>query len=522
MIAFADLLERLVFTPGRNAKIALLRRYFATQPDPERGMGLAALTGELRFAAAKAGLIRELAADRTDPVLFALSYDYVGDLAETVALMWPARPTNQAPPLLSEVVETLNATPKSELPAIVAGWLDASDASVRLALLKLITGGLRVGASARLAKTALAECGERIAPDDIEEVWHGLTPPYKSLFAWIFDHGPKPDPLDAPVFRSPMLAHPIAEAELAALDPATMRAEWKWDGIRVQLVATRGGRAIYSRGAEEISAGFPELLAALNHPAVLDGELLILRDGVVAPFSDLQKRLNRKTVGAKMQRDFPAHVRLYDMLFDGSEDIRTLSFDQRRARLEAWFARTRPARMDLSEQIAFTSIGELAQLRLSARAASIEGLMLKEATSPYVPGRPKGMWWKWKRDPLSIDAVLMYAQRGHGKRSSFYSDYTFGLWRGEELLPVGKAYFGFTDAELATLDSWIRNHTTARFGPVREVERGIVLEVAFDAAQLSPRHKSGVALRFPRIARIRSDKTPAEADQLETLMALIG
>ena len=521
MIAFAELLERLVFSPGRLAKVALLRRYFETQPDPERGIGLAALTGELSFAAAKSGLIRELASERTDPTLFALSYDYVGDLAETVALMWPQRPTNQSSPLLSEVVTTLATTPKAELPGIVAGWLDASNSSVRFALLKLITGSLRVGASSRLAKTALAEIREGLVADDIEEVWHGLTPPYPTLFAWIEGHGPRPDPLDAPVFRSPMLAQPIELADLAQIDASAYRAEWKWDGIRVQLSATTGGRALYSRGAEDISSGFPEIVEAMDFQAVLDGELLVLRDGKVAPFAELQQRLNRKTVTAKMMRDYNVHVRLYDILFDGAEDLRLLPFDERRRRLEAWFDRIRPARMDLSEQISFTALPELAELRLSARAASIEGLMLKRGDSPYVPGRPKGLWWKWKRDPLTIDAVLMYAQRGHGKRSSFYSDYTFGLWRGEELLPVGKAYSGFTDAELVVLDKWIRNHTTARFGPVREVERGIVLEVAFDAAQLSTRHKSGVALRFPRISRIRMDKPPAEADQLETLMAFV-
>ena len=213
-------------------------------------------------------------------------------------------------------------------------------------------------------------------------------------------------------------------------------------------------------------------------------------------------------------------------MFDGTEDVRPLSFDDRRARLEAWYARTRPARMDLSELISFQSLDELTALRDGARAASIEGLMLKRRDAAYVPGRVKGLWWKWKRDPLTIDAVLMYAQRGHGKRSSFYSDYTFGLWRdngaGEaELVPVGKAYFGFTDQELAFLDRWIRNHTVGRFGPVREVEKALVLEVAFDAAQLSNRHKSGVALRFPRIARIRTDKPAAEADRLDSLMALV-
>jgi DNA ligase-1 len=520
MIAFAELLERLVFTPSRNAKIALLRRYFATQPDPDRGIGLAAITGELSFKAAKPGLIRELAAARTDPVLFAWSYDYVGDLAETVALMWPAAPTNAPPPRLGDVVQALEEAPKSALPALVAGWLDASDASTRFALLKLITGGLRVGVSARLAKVALAEMGG-VTPDEVEEVWHGLAPPYLPLFAWLEGHAPRPDPLDAPVFRPPMLAHPLEPGDLAGLRPAEWRAEWKWDGIRVQLVSTPGGKRVFSRGADDISAGFPEIVEAMDFRAVLDGELLVVRDGLVAPFADLQQRLNRKAVTPKMMQAFPAAVRLYDILFDGAEDVRALPFDARRARLEDWYARTHPQRMDLSELIHFGSLDELAVLRDGARAASIEGLMLKRADTAYVAGRVKGLWWKWKRDPLTVDTVLMYAQRGHGKRSSYYSDYTFGLWRGDELVPVGKAYFGFTDQELAWLDRWVRNHTVARFGPVREVEKALVLEVAFDAAQLSTRHKSGVAMRFPRIARIRTDKPAAEADRLEALMALV-
>ena len=521
MIAFADLLERLVFTPSRNAKIALLRRYFATQPDPERGIGLAAITGELSFTAAKPGLIRELAASRTDPVLFDWSYDYVGDLAETVALIWPVAATQAEPPSLAELVETLETAPKSALPGLVAGWLDCADASTRLALLKLITGGLRVGASARLAKIALAEIGG-VTADDVEEVWHGLRPPYLKLFAWLEGRGPKPDPADAPVFRPPMLAHPLEAADLAALNPPDWRAEWKWDGIRVQLVATTGGRRLFSRGADDISGAFPEIVEAMDFQAVLDGELLVIRtDGTVAPFADLQQRLNRKVVTAKMMERFPVGVRLYDLLFDGTEDLRGLPFDQRRERLQAWIARERPARMDLSPLIRFSSLQELMALRDGARAASIEGLMLKRGDSRYLPGRVKGQWWKWKRDPLTVDAVLMYAQRGHGKRSSFYSDYTFGVWRDAELVPVGKAYFGFTDQELAFLDRWIRNNTTARFGPVREVAKSLVLEVAFDAVQLSNRHKSGVAMRFPRLARIRTDKPAAEADRLETLMALV-
>ena len=525
MIAFAALLDRLTLTPGRLAKIALLRRFFATESDPDRGWALAALTGELTFAAAKASLIRGVAESRADPTLFALSYDFVGDLAETVSLIWQPS-TETAPPSLTAVVTALRTRPKSELPALLTAWLDTSGPNVRYALLKLITGALRAGASARLAKTALAEFaadhGQTIAPDDIEEVWHGLTPPYAPLFDWLEGRTPPPEAAGAPVFRPPMLAHPLEPPDFAALDQAAYSAEWKWDGIRVQLVRSPGGQRIFSRGAEDVTAAFPDLHNILAADAVLDGELLVMRDGVVAPFADLQQRLNRKTTTAKMLRDYPLHVRLYDILFDGAEDLRPLPFTARRARLEAWLARHPSPRLDLSELIAFTALDELAAIRAGARAASIEGLMLKRRDSAYVPGRPKGLWWKWKRDPLTIDAVVMYAQRGHGKRSSFYSDYTFGLWRDDgELVPVGKAYSGFTDDELIQMDRWIRNHTTKTYGPVREVERGLVLEVAFDAAQFSTRHKSGVALRFPRIARLRWDKPAAEADQLETLLALI-
>ena len=521
MIAFAALLERLVFTPSRNAKIALLRRYFATQPDPDRGIGLAAITGELSFTAAKPGLIRELAAARTDPVLFDWSYDYVGDLAETVALIWPAKPVTTDPPSLAEVVETLETAPKAALPGLVAEWLDCADASTRLALLKLITGGLRVGASSRLAKIALAEIGG-VDADDVEEVWHGLEPPYRPLFAWLEGRGPKPDPADAPVFRPPMLAHPLEAADLAALAagglaggvemgwhpgpdcrhrgwPAALFARRRRHLRRVSRNRRRDG---FRRGAGWRTAGDPR---RRRRPIRRSAAAAEPQSGV------------RKDDGAVSGR-WCGCMTCCSMAPKTCAPCRSTSAA---TRLEAWIARVAPDRMDLSPLIRFSSLQELMVLRDGARAASIEGLMLKRGDSPYLPGRVKGQWWKWKRDPLTVDAVLMYAQRGHGKRSSFYSDYTFGLWRGDELVPVGKAYFGFTDQELAFLDRWIRNHTTARFGPVREVEKSMVLEVAFDAVQLSNRHKSGVAMRFPRLARIRTDKPAAEADRLETLMALV-
>ena len=520
--AFATLLERLLFTPGRLAKLALLGQWFATQPDPERGIGLAALTDELVLRIAKPALLREIVAARTDPELLRMSRDYVGDFAETAALIWPLRQgVNAPPPGLAEVVEAMQGAARAELPALIADWMDRLDASGRIALAKLVTGGLRVGVSGRLARVALAEWSG-VEVGEIEEAWHGVAPPYVALFDWLEGRAPRPDAAGKPVFRPLMLAHPLEDADLAALRHEEWRAEWKWDGIRVQVVAGPGGARLFSRGGEDVSGAFPEVVAGLGFDAVLDGELLVVRDGEVAPFSELQQRLNRKSVTAKMLREQPAEVRLYDLLIEGGEDLRALPFDARRARLEEFFAREAPARMALSPLIAFGSIAQLSAVRDGARAASIEGLMLKRADSAYVAGRQKGLWWKWKREPLTIDAVLMYAQRGSGKRSSFYSDYTFGVWRGEELVPVGKAYSGFTDAELVFLDRWVRNHTTARFGPVREVEKGLVLEVAFDAAQRSSRHRSGVALRFPRIARIRKDKPVEEADRLEAVEALIA
>ena len=517
---FAELLERLLFAPGRNTKISLLRAYFATRPDPERGYALAAIAGALDFSGAKAATLKDLAASRIDSELFDLSYDFVGDLAETIALIWPTH--GDAPPALPEVVDTLRAARRANIPGLIEGWLDRSAPSARLALLKLLTGGLRVGASLRLAKLALAEMGQ-LDVNEIEEIWHGLEPPYAGLFAWLEGRGERPTPGEAPVFRPVMLAHPIEPEDIDRIDWTAFRAERKFDGIRVQLVANGTQKRLYSRNAEDISAAFPDLLEAADFNAVLDGELLVVRDGAIAPFSDLQQRLNRKTANAALQQKFPTGIMLYDMLFEAGEDIRALPFDARRARLEAWFAKTQPARMKISPLVKFGTIAELAQLREAARDEQSEGLMLKRGDAPYLAGRPKGLWWKWKRAPLSLDAVLMYAQRGHGKRSSFYSDYTFGVWTGEgELVPVAKAYSGYTDEELDFIDRWIRNHTIARFGPVREVEKTLVFELGFDAAQRSSRHKSGVALRFPRVLRLRTDKPAEEADRLEAVQRLIS
>lgn len=536
MRRFADLLDSLAFQPARGAKLRLITAYLRDTPDPDRGYALAALTGALDLAAVKPALLREFGTARIGETLFALSYDYVGDLAETVALAWDAIPRDRTSmatgptPSVSTIVETLSRSSKREAAPLLERWMDALDATGRWALLKLVTGGLRVGVSARMAKQAVADLGG-VPIDEVEEVWHALAPPYAGLFAWLAG-GPRPDPGAAPTFRPSMLATPLEEAELPALDPSAYRAEWKWDGVRVQLVATAGSRRLFTRSGDDASAAFPDVLEAMAFDAVLDGELLVARAGGegsldVAPFSDLQQRLNRRQAGAKLLRDHPAHVRLYDALFLDGEDLRSSPFDVRRARLERWYAAVRPARLDLSPLIPFSTWAELAALRDGARVAAIEGLMLKRGDSAYVAGRPKGPWFKWKRAALTADCVLMYAQRGHGKRSSFYSDYTFGCWRthedaAPELVPVGKAYSGFTDAELARLDKWVRDHAVQRFGPVLEVAPGLVLEIAFDAVQRSTRHKSGLAMRFPRVHRIRWDKPAAEADGVDTLERLIA
>ena len=525
MKAFAALLDRLAYTPSRNDKLRLLADYFATTPDPDRGFALAALTDGLFFRLPLRRILGELVEARVDPVLFGLSRDYVGDTAETIALIWPANEVGREPPRLAIMVETLQSALPMEVPSLLTKWLDQLDATERWALLKLLTGALRVGVSGRLAKTALAEwSGVPLA--DIEEVWHGLRPPYLELFAWLSGTGPRPEMEGRAAFRPLMLSHQIEDRELAGINPADFVAEWKWDGIRVQAAHQAGEKRLFSRTGDDISGSFPDVVEALPEGVVLDGELLVMRGREVAPFNDLQQRLNRKSVTPAMLKSHPAHIRLYDMLFEGEEDLRPLPFIARRARLEAWYQLHAPLRTDVSGIIDFASVAELKTLWAGARETGIEGLMLKRRDSPYIAGRPKGHWYKWKRAPLLIDAVLMYAQRGSGKRSSYYSDYTFGAWRdsengGKELVPVGKSYFGFTDEELKELDRWVRNHTVESFGPVRQVEPKLVFEVAFDSVHRSTRHKSGVAMRFPRIHRIRWDKPAEEADRLETLTAMI-
>jgi DNA ligase-1 len=529
---FSKLLDALVYTRSRNAKLKLIGDYLKATPDPDRGWALAALTGEVDIPAVKHAAVRAIAEERVDPTLLYMSRDFVGDMAETVSLLWPKR-SDQPPEIddgtlrISAVIERLASLGRAEAPGALAAMLDHLDASGRYALLKLATGELRIGVSARLAKTALAQAFG-LDVDAVEEVWHGITPPYDSLFAWAEGRGAQPSAEDVPVFRPFMLAHPLEDGRVSLDDYA---AEWKWDGIRVQIVRVAGEVRLYSRAGDDITRSFPEVAAAFDQDGVVDGELLVKGEaqgaaehgGGAASFNALQQRLGRKIVSQKMLADYPAFVRLYDVLIDGREDVRGLPWSERRVRLEDFVGKLNSATFDISALIEAENFEALEELRAGARDAAIEGVMLKRKDSPYVPGRRVGHWYKWKRDPLVADCVMMYAQRGSGKRSSYYSDYTFGCWTEEgELLPVGKAYSGITDEELKWLDRFVRNNTVQRFGPVREVDKSLVLEVAFDSIHESRRHKSGVAMRFPRISRIRNDKPAHEADRIEALRRMIS
>ncbi|MFC3908315.1 cisplatin damage response ATP-dependent DNA ligase [Legionella dresdenensis] len=525
MKEFAQLLNQLYFTYSNLAKAQLLQQFFRNTPDPERGLALAVIAGTLPFPTFKRALIKELISTKIDPVLFELSYDYVGDLSETIALLWPDNHADEQSdlPTLSEIIKAFGQLQPAKIAIYLSHLLDNCSSSERWALLKLGTGGsLRIGVSERFLKKTLAQYGN-VEVSAIEKIWHSLQPPYEELFAWLEGNSSLPELANSIFFHPVMLSHPLSDQELLVLDHQQFAVERKYDGIRVQIVTNHTSKALFSRTGEQISKAFPDLLADINGSVVLDGELIIQHSHGVGSFNDLQQRLNRKTPTNKLMQNLPAGVILYDILAVNGGDLTLLPFNERRLHLEQWFERNQTSRLLLSDLLTMENGQTLLQLKqdiLAEKHIAVEGLMLKRKDSPYIPGRPKGYWYKWKRDPHLIDAVLMYAQRGHGKRSSYYSDYTFGLWRGNDLLPIGKAYFGFTDEELALLDKWVRHHTVQRFGPVREVEKALVLEVAFDAVNRSSRHKSGIALRFPRISRIRWDKPASEADILETLEIL--
>ena len=532
MKAFADLYTRLDRSTATGDKRAALVHYFRTAPPEDAAWALWLLAGG-KIGGGKAGVLARSGelrqwiseATGTPPWLVEESYDHVGDLAETLTLLHdePASVPHDRP--LAEWIQSrlLPAAGKDVdvRRALVTDAWRSLRAAERLVFNKLLTGALRVGVSQRLVQQALAEfSGVDIAL--IAQRMLGAWSPSAGFLGQLLSH----DALESdrqqpyPFF----LASPLEGGAEALGDIGDWQLEWKWDGIRLQLIRHQGEVALWSRGEERLDGRFPEIeaaAAALPRDCVLDGELLAWKDGETPlPFTALQKRIQRLKPGPKTLAEAPARLQLYDLLELDGEDWRARPLHERRDALVQLVRDAGNPRLAVSPEVVADSWDDAAVQRLRARTRGVEGLMLKRRSSVYQGGRKRGDWWKWKVDPLVIDAVLLYAQAGHGRRSNLYTDYTFGVWDQGLLLPVAKAYSGLDDKEILALDRWIRANTIERFGPVRSVPAHHVFELGFEGVNASARHKSGVAVRFPRILRWRHDKTAAQADQLDTLKAL--
>ncbi len=526
MREFAELYRALDESTGTLDKIAGLTQYFRAASPANAAWALHFLLGGKLSRIASGTELRALIGQVSSLQAWLIddSYAHVGDLAETLTLLHP-EPEHLSPDvgLAVWVEQRINPLKKLDAQArgacIQAHWAGLGRAQ-RFAYNKLLTGALRVGVSQGLAVRALAECAG-LPTDTIAHRLMGGFSPTAEAFARLLDPA-----LDLSLNHSRpypfFLASPLENPIESLGDSSEWAAEWKWDGIRAQLIKRQGEIALWSRGEERLDGRFPELEAALlklPDDVVLDAEILAWDEPLPAPFALLQKRIGKLKPSAKLIQSTPLRCMAYDLLELNGIDLRALSYDQRRAHLATVLAHA-PATIGVSSIVKSSSWSELQVLRDGARARRVEGLILKRRSSPYQAGRKRGDWWKWKLEPLTIDAVLIYAQAGHGRRANLYTDYTFALWDAERLVPVAKAYSGLTDQEIVKLDQWIRKNTLERFGPVRSVNAYHVFELGFEAINSSTRHKSGVAVRFPRILRWRTDKTVAQANTLADLKAL--
>jgi DNA ligase-1 len=527
--AFAELYRRLESSTATNDKRAALADYFREAPPADAAWALWFLTGHKLARIASGAELRDWVSERArlPSWLVEASYHHVGDLAEAAALMLddPPPALRVDRPLREWVEEVLlpvaGAAPALRRDAVMAAWAGLVEPE-RLLFNKLITGELRVGASRRLVQQALADIsGVDIAV--LAQRLHGdWRPAAQTLLALLDPQAGSEREAPYPFF----LASPLEAAAESLGDIRDWLLEWKWDGIRLQMLR-RGEASLWSRGEERLDGRFPEIdavAATLPQGTVLDGELLAWPSApgsnAPLPFSALQRRINRLKPGARLLAEVPVRMQAYDLLELDGEDLRASPLEQRRARLLDLLSRVNDPRLIASPEVEASDWAEADRLRRTARERGVEGLMVKRRNSVYQAGRRRGDWWKWKIDPLSIDAVLVYAQSGSGRRSTLYTDYTFALWDDEKLVPVAKAYSGLTDQEITRLDRWIRANTIERFGPVRVLRPLHVFELGFEAVNASARHKSGVAVRFPRILRWRVDKPAAEADRLESLRVL--
>ena len=537
MRLFADLYFTLDATTRTNDKVAAMRAYFDAAPPADAAWAVYFLSGRRPKRLLSALLLRRWAAELAGVPewLQEEAYHAVGDSAEVAALLLPDA-TEKADRPLAEWVEGVimplrEKDEAAQRAAVRDAWAELDDPG-RYVLNKLITGGLRVGVSQRLLMRALAETAalpEATIAHRLMGSWEP-TPAFYSTLVGPDDPGANAEADLARPYPF-FLAYPLESDPAALGDVAEWQAEWKWDGIRAQLVRRDGQTFLWSRGEELVTDRYPEVAAAAEAlpDCVLDGELLAwsFADGRPQPFAALQQRIGRKTLGRKLLTDTPVVLLVYDLLEWQRQDWRERPLSERRAQLAALLAQTASEWLPLSTVITADSWAALASLREESRGRAVEGLMLKRLSSPYRVGRRRGDWWKWKIEPYTIDAVLIYAQRGSGRRAGLYTDYTFALWNGDErgtgeLVPFAKAYSGLTDAEIAEVDRFVRANTEDRFGPVRAVRPELVMEIAFESIQASGRHKSGVAVRFPRILRWRRDKTVAEADTLAALQSMIA
>jgi DNA ligase-1 len=562
MRRFATLYQALDASTATGDKVLALRRYFAAAPPEDAAWAVYFLAGGKPRQVVPTALLRQLACQRAgiDDWLFEACYQAVGDLAETIAHVLPAAGTPGDEGLAYWVEQRLlplrGLAPEEQAARIAAAW-DALDAGGRFLLVKLIGGGFRVGVSKLLVQRALAEeagLDAKIVAQRLMGYTEARATPSAARYLQVVSREATPA-LDAGQPYPFFLAHPLPAAPETLGDPAGWLVEWKYDGIRAQLVKRAGQVWIWSRGEELVTDRFPEIVAAaqpLPDGSVLDGEVLVWPDGaaVPSPFNVLQQRIGRKTLPKKLLADAPVVFVAYDLLEAGGADQRPQPQHARRARLEALLdALLAGSTLRLSPRVVAADWPAYAALRHGARERGVEGFMLKQATAAYGSGRTKadGVWWKWKIDPLSVDCVLIYAQAGHGRRASVYTDYTFAVWNrppadaaeaqavveaiarreparegGLQLVPFAKAYSGLSDEEFKAVDRVIRAHTLEKFGPVRSVRPTLVFELGFEGLNASPRHKSGIAVRFPRMLRIRSDKPLHEADSLPVLQRLMG
>ncbi len=525
MKKFAELFEAIDASTSTKAKTAAMSEYFATAEARDAVWAAWFLTGHRPRQAVPSKRLHTWAAEAAGlPLwLFEESYDAVGDLAETIALVLPPPTHARADPLhawIEERLLPLRQLGEIEQRARLEEYWASLEGTQRFVFNKLITGNFRVGVSALLVVRAMGQAFG-IDPKVIAHRLTGDWSPSEAMWEHIVDPGTveanRANPY--PFF----LAQPLEGDPQQLGDRADWLVEWKWDGIRAQLIRRGDVSALWSRGDEPIAGQFPEVMAdAAKLPdCVLDGEILAWKGGRVMPFAALQKRLGRKNPGKKVMEDAPVIFLAFDLLESDGSDWRDRPLEERRARLAAIVHSIPGApRFDTSSQLRAPSWETLAAARADSRAMGTEGLMLKRRDSAYGVGRPRGVWWKWKVEPYTLDAVLVYAQKGHGKRASLYTDYTFALWKGEELVPFAKAYSGLTDEEIRVVDNFIRRNTLERFGPVRTVKPELVFELGFEGIQRSKRHKSGIAVRFPRMLRMRGDKPIREANTVDDAIAL--